>query len=150
MIHQAADPLSILGNRQGERRVAMAAERARHRNEPVADKPVAEAAGFPGGGRRDRVARDVLGQRDASARIALMRETIAALPILVDEVAVAKVGDAGAADPAEPGERGRIGDFSKDEMDPAADSFKRRSVVRRAEKDELAQTPRQPCPAASP
>ena len=60
-------------------------------------------------------------------------------PILVEKGAEAEIGDAGAADFAHAREGGGIRRLAKDDVDPIADPLERRAVVRRAQKDDLAE-----------
>jgi hypothetical protein len=95
----AGDPLPAGGKLQIARRILVAAEGARDRNEAVAEEAICDAAGRFGGRSGDRVAGDAVGQGNAAARVlGFVGEAVAPLPILVHQVAVAQVGDAGAAD----------------------------------------------------
>ena len=131
------DPLPVGREIQVARRILVAAQRAHDRDEAVADEAVLEVARRRGGGGGDGVAGDALGQGNRAARIGLAGETVAALPVLVQEGAVAQVGDAGAAHLAEPAEGGGVKRLAEDHIDPIADPFERRAMVGRSEKDEL-------------
>jgi hypothetical protein len=61
----------------------MPAERARDGDEPVADDAVAGRATRRGDGE----APDAVGKRDRTAAVAVACEAVAAVPVLVDEVA---------------------------------------------------------------
>src|SRR4029079_14226627 len=110
------------------------AERAVHRDEAVAAELAADLAGERRG---DRVALHAVGQRQRVARVGAVREAVATLPVLVQDAAVAHVRDAGAADLAQPRTRSAVRVEAEQSVDPAAAPFERRSVVRRAEADEL-------------
>ncbi len=84
----------------------MVSERAADRHEPVADDRASDPRVS---GPRNRVTPHVRWQRHDLTRVTSMIEPIVALPILVDNVAVAKVGDAGTANPAEAREGRRVG-----------------------------------------
>ena len=59
------------------------------------------------------------------------------LPVFVEEVAVAEVGDAGAPKLAEFGERGGLGIGGEEDVDPVAGSFERGAVVGGGEEDDV-------------
>ena len=61
------------------------------------------------------------------------------MPVLVEHVAEAQVGDAGAADLPEPRERRAVAADAEQHVDPVAAALERRAVVRRAEADQRAQ-----------
>ena len=92
------------------------------------------------GRRGDGVAAHALGQRHEAPAVAA-REAVAPLPVLVGEIAVAKVGDAGAADLPEARERCGVGADAEQQVDPVAAAFHRRAMMRCPEKHERAQMP---------
>ena len=92
---------------QGEiaARLLVLSERAADRHKPVADNCTSNlGAGDP----RNRVTSHPWWQRHDLTRVASMIEPIVALPVLIDNVAVAKVGDAGTTNPAETGKGRRV------------------------------------------
>ncbi len=124
-------------------RAGARAGRARCRAAPgrrrAAVLQVAAACAMAGG---DRVAAHAVGQRQRAAAVGAAREAIAALPVLVEQVAVAQVGDAGAAQLAQARERRRVGRGAEQQVDPVAAALERRAVVRRAEEDEVVEARR--------
>ena len=90
-----------------------------------------------GRGRGDGVALHAVGQGEPPARVAAVREAIAALPVLVEHVAEAQVGDAGAADSPQARQRSAVAAHAEQEIDPVAAALERGAVVGRAEADEL-------------
>jgi hypothetical protein len=133
----AGDPLPAGGKVQRLRRVLVMAEGAGDGHEAVADEAVPEAAGLFRGAGGDGVAGDALRQWNRASRVGLPGEAVAALPVLIHEVPVAKIGHAGAADLAEAPEGGGIGRLAEHDVDPGAKPLERRAVVGRSEKDEL-------------
>ena len=127
----------------------MASERAIDCNEPVADQLVVQASGRHGGGGRNGVAGDALRQGHGRPDIAFANETIASSPILVEQVAEAQVGDAGAADLAEPGEGAAIGDFADRRFDPRADALQRGAMMGEPRQTSLFRRRRQAWPSIS-
>jgi hypothetical protein len=98
VVYGASDPLAGFRQREITARFLVLSERAVDRHEPVADNRASNPrAGDP----RNRVTPHVWWQRHDLTRVANMIEPIVALPILVDNVAVAKIGDAGTAHAAE-------------------------------------------------
>src|SRR5271165_3158680 len=132
-------PLPVGGKFERPRVVLVATEGAIDGHETIADQPILNASGRGGGSSGDGVARDSVRQRNGAAGIGRAAEAVATLPIFVHQVSVAQVGDAGAADLAEPREGSRIRRLAQNDVDPIADALERRAVMRRAEKDELAQ-----------
>jgi hypothetical protein len=66
------------------------------------------------------------------------REAVAAVPVLVDEIAVAKIGDAGAADLAEPRKRRGVGAAAQQRIDDVAAALHRSPMVRSPEEHQRA------------
>ena len=95
------------------------------------------AVGRPERGRH-REAGDLARQGQGHAAVGAMGESIRARPVLVEQVAVAQVGDAGAAQPAQARERRGIGRRAQQRVDPLAGALERRAVVRGAEEDHVA------------
>ena len=93
------------------------------------------------GGCGDRVARDAFRQRHGHAEVAAAREAIALVPVLVDQVAEPQIGDARAADLAEASEWRGVRARAEQHVHPVAAALERRAVMRRAEEDELVETP---------
>ena len=138
-----ADPLPVCGKRQRALRVRVAAERAVQRHQAVAEQAVpqvaARSADAGGGGMAAHAGR----QRHRLPAVGTTREAVAADPVLVEQKAVAQVGDAGAAHLAQPGKRCRVGCGAQHDVDPVAGAFERRAVVRRAQADQIVH-PRRP------
>jgi hypothetical protein len=65
-----------------------------------------------------------------------VHESIPFLPVLVEEIAVSEIRDAGAADRAETSEGPGIGRLPDQAMQSVAGALERRAMVRRAEEDE--------------
>jgi len=101
MIHAASDPLLALRNGQGAMRVIMLGKRAPERHEAVTQKPVAQAAGLAPCSWSNREALDAFWKRDDLPAIAGMLEPVPVQPIAVEQIAMTKIGDAGAANMAE-------------------------------------------------
>ena len=139
VIRAAHDPAPRRGDRERALGVFMVAKRAGDRDEPIPDRSIVDAARCLRRGCGDRMACDTRGQRNDHAGVVSAGEAVVALPILVDQRAVAKVGDARAAQAGQAIERGRVGNRSDGVVDPRADPLERRSVMRRSEKDELSQ-----------
>jgi len=91
----------------------MVSQRAGERHEAVAEHPVVQIADALAGRCRDGEAVDALRKRHRLPRVIAMLEAITALPIFVEQIAITKVGDAGAADSAEMRERRRVTEFSE-------------------------------------
>ena len=145
MVHAVPDPLLARGKAQRAPGRTSLAERAGHRNEPVADEARAEARRLP----RERGGdSEALHARGQGRHLPLRRgaigggEAVLARPVLVEKAAVAKVGDAGAAQLAEARERGRVRARVEHHVHPVAAALERRAIVRRAEEDDLAHAPR--------
>src|SRR5438045_212263 len=93
--HSEADPLVRVGERQRQLRLVVPPERAVYGDQTVAG----ELASMPGRRRRgDGVALHARWQRHRIAGVAPVGKAVATLPMLVEHVAEAHVGDAGAAD----------------------------------------------------
>lgn len=116
----------------------MNAQRAVHRNESVADRFAAGGARSALAARSDRETPYARRKRHEHPRVVAVRAR-RLRPVFVDEVAVAQVLDAGAAQCAQPGERRRIGADRDEDVHPVACAFERRTVARRAEKNERLQ-----------
>ena len=112
VIRAAHDPAPRRGDRERALGVFMVAERAGDRDEPISDRSVVDAARCLRRGCGDRIACDTRGQRNDHAGVVSAGEAVAALPILGNQRAVAKVGDARAAQAAQAIERGRVGNRS--------------------------------------
>src|SRR5205823_10176902 len=67
-------------------------------------------------------------------------ETVAGIPILVEQVAETQIGDTRAAEHSESGERRRIGTDSGYRLQPVAAALERRAVMGRAEEQQRAQS----------
>src|SRR5208337_600684 len=139
MSRLASNPLPADGEMQISRSILVSAEGACNRHEAVADQAILKAAGSFRSRGGDRVAGDALGQGNGAALIGLASEAVVALPVLVQEVSVAQVGDAGAPDLAQPPEGGDVGRLAENDVNPIADPLERRAVMRRPEKDEPVQ-----------
>ena len=123
---------------QHEARIAVPAERTGDRHQSVARKRVeVDAKGIDRNdvtrltdrsmrrGRGNRIAGDAIGQRQRKSRVMPMRESIAAVPVLVERAAVTKVGDAGASHSAQATERSGVGRAPQQHVDPVAAAFQR-------------------------
>ncbi len=62
-------------------------------------------------------------------------------PVLVQQAAVAEVGDAGTANPSEASKRRRVWAGVQNDVQPIAATFQRGAVVWRAKEDDLAEMP---------
>ena len=129
--------------------VVMLAQGAAQWHQAVARQAVCQRAAPGRHGRGHRVAGHACGQGHRQAIVGLALKTIAAVPVRIEHVAVAQVGDAGAAQLAQPGEGRAVGGAAEDHVDPVAGPLQRRAVVRRAQEDDAFQAIR-PAQAAQP
>src|SRR6185295_992841 len=122
----------------------MAAEGAPQGHETVAEEWAAKVARRPSLAPSDREAIHARRQRHRPARVVAGPEAVATEPILVEEIAVTEIGDAGAAHLAEAREGRGVGGPLQDSVEPVSATLEGRAVVRCPEKDERAQ-PMPPC-----
>src|SRR5258705_5245293 len=73
------------------------------------------------------------------AEVRTRLEAIAIAPVFVEQVAVAKIGDAGAPQHAEPRKRRRVRASPHERLQPVAAALERRAMMRRAEEDDRLQ-----------
>jgi phosphoglycerol transferase MdoB-like AlkP superfamily enzyme len=137
----ARDPPPRLGDIERVLGVGMTAEGAVDGHEPVADEPRPERARQRRGS-GDRMTSHAPRQRHRAWPVGPEGEAIAAMPVLVQEAAVAQVRDSAASYLAETGERGAVRAQAERRVDPAPAALEWRAVVRRPEEHdrcELAQ-----------
>ncbi len=134
MVQTMTDPLAGLWKQGGVPAIGAAAQGAVDAHESISEVP---ADGRMAG--RQRRAADAFRQRNRVAAAAGIAETVGSLPIVVEEVAVAQVGDAGAANGGDARERRTVWRRVEQGMKPVTGAFQHRAFVRRAEEDERSQ-----------
>ena len=143
---RAADVHAVLGAERDPARAA-AARRAGAQHERVAGQPAERVALGARQRRGDEAVGRALEQRHLRAGGGAQRVGVAALPVAVDQRALAQVADAGAAAAQEAAERARLG-HRVQRVRGVVDALReRRAQVRRAERDDVAHQPDPPLPA---
>ena len=136
------DPHPFRGEEQGPFRIDVVAERAGDGDDAVTAEAAARPPGFPGGAPGDGIAGYARGQRNRMPGVATMREAIVPFPVVVEQAAVAQVGDPRAPDLPEMGERERIRADAQRRLNEVPGAFPRRSVMRRAQEHDRPDEPR--------
>ncbi len=121
------DPAVARRKRESSLWVGVDAECTSDRYDAVAGQVIAERGGEGSG---DRVAMDIVGQRQWSPMAITVRESIAATPVLIEHVTEAQVGDSSAADSAELAQWGAEARQAEQEIDPVAAALEWRAMVR--------------------
>ena len=121
-------------------------ERAVEWDEPVADRPVAEATPPVARRGRDDVARDALRERRRPAGVARRLEAVPPRPVRLHDVPVAEVRDAGAPRLADGRERGGVPGRVEERVDEVAHPLQRGAVVGRPQRHERGVEGRPPVP----
>ena len=103
------------------------------RDQAIADQAIREHASLRRRGCGHGVGRNTRRQGDACASIGMTSEAIAPLPVLIQDMAVAQIGDAGAAQLREFGKWRAPARAAQDDIDGVAGAFQRCAVMRRAE-----------------
>lgn len=119
------------GESQSELRILMPAQSAVHRHQTIPDPMVTANA------RRKGEASHPFRQRHRLPTVWRVPETVAPSPIVVHQATIPQIGDPGTADTRDTCQRSAIAAQSESDIYQVPDTFQRRAMVRRAQKDKI-------------
>ena len=122
--------------RQAAGGVVVLPQRAGQWHQPIAQNALGYRAALARCGSRYGKARHIGWQGAVGAGIRLATEAVAALPVGVQHMAVAQVGNAGAAQLTQFCKWATVGRSAQHHVDPVARPLQRRAVVRRAQEND--------------
>jgi hypothetical protein len=134
VVQAMTEPLARLRKQRSAPAIGVAAQGAVDANQSVSEA----FAGLTLAGCKGRAA-NASRQGEGVAAVSRMVETVCALPILVEQIAVAQVGDAGATNGSDARERRTVWSQVEEGVKPVANTLERGALVRCAKEDEASQ-----------
>ena len=140
MVGAVQNRLPVHGKCQAASRIIVLTQCAAQRHQSITGQAVRKQTAFGSQCGGDNVASHTFRQGHGQTPVGLPLKALPPLPVSVQQMSVAQIGNAGTAQLGQPRKRSAVGRAAQQDINPVAGALQWCTVMRRAEKDDVLQT----------